>query len=748
MVAPFRPPQMMPPGAPPQMGMPGPPPMPGPAMGPPPVPMGSPLALMGGMGAGVPPPPMMGDFGAMDPMAMLANPEVLTALLDLIAKEEELQNGPVYKKWYKPGDYQKPTISKVQAKADADRSLHSKLVRRFAEDRAFLQLLTVGKFADFDDEVETTFQDASLAHDVALVVNLVGGTEPNFEANSRRLDEVEIAEKKEQFAHAFRDKNERRHARMYGTALRFDEAKYAVEYGHYVKRLSLDFDAESDEVPIRSDLLDPATCFPTFGGEYGLKAMTRIYPQTIDQIIATWATKENKIGKKLLDKKVKKSNGEERYFTLDDRLDVYEYWDRRWYCIVVEGEEVVTAEHKFGFVPFVYKHSRFGDAGPTSLNNMNPYGSGGRHTAQDEIASKGLSHIWASKQTHSQREAMMGRMYTELKKTANPDRTFEQDANRYGQSPDVTNAEGGISLLLMGSERELPPTPKPGLSLVGPIMGVTNESIQRGLLPASMYGITQNANESGTAIEGLSESGRDKLTAWLVLLEEADRDEIEMALTLQRDWGHLLGSEGQKGYVELERVRPTEDQEETFALAPKELRQVGVRIRSKRTSLRLSNLGAMGNALTAWKNNGWLEDHEALEMRGVRDPIAALERIQIQEWKKSEMYQNVGLIKYLERNGQVDEAMMVRQMVMGQSQGGGPGGPGGPPPSGPPPGMMGPGGPPPGMPPGGPGVNGGAPPGIPMGPQGASPQMGPMGLPSRIQGPPPSNPQGVPPGSL
>jgi hypothetical protein len=670
--------------------------------------------------------------GGPDILSMLNDPMVLMLVLQMMNEDAQRDQGPMYEKWYRPEDYPRPKVSYVIDKTDADKSLYQPLVRRMAQERLIYLVMDVGRFPDFDHLAEITFTDPSLAQDSALVVNLVATTDTNFEARARRLDEAEIAEKKEQIAHAALEKWERRHQRMYGTSLRYDEAKTAITTGHLAARFSCDFDAESDEVPVNMDLLDPATCFPTWDGERGMRTMTRKYRQTLEQVIATWATKENKLEKKLMRRKVKDENGRMRVRTLSDTVDVHEYWDRRWYVIAVDGEEALTAEHKYGCVPFEYIRSPFGDSGVLSLDALT---NGGRSKDMgDEIAMKGLSHIWASKITHSQREAIMGRLLTELKKTANPDRTFEQAPSRYGETPQVTNAEGGISLLVMGEEREVPGPQKPGLSLVGPLMGTINEGVQRSLMPASAYGVSSNANESGTAIEGLNEAGRDKLTAWLEMLERWDQAKAEKVFRFTRDHGRMLGSEGRRGYFEVPRQKPKPGQDAIIEVTPQELRQVGLHIRAKRTSLRLSNLGNLGNAIMPWIQGGMMEKVEALEMRGVQDPIAALERIRIEQWEESDVYKNIGLIKYLEKQGKHDEAIMARTLVM--QGGGGGGGPMGAPPSGPPI----------GGPPGGPGVNGGAPPGVPMGPQGASSPMGALGTGSRLAGPPPGH-IGAPPGA-
>lgn len=664
----------------------------------------------------------------VDPLtAALSDPLVFFELLRMITEQQESANGPMYPRWYKASNYPKPKQAVYESKVRRDQELYQLLIKRIMAEREVLQLRTVGQFPDAEQDSEMQFSDPSLVHDFNLAVSLVAGCDVNFEATARKLKDADTVEKKEHAAHSFRNRWKRRNQAMYGTDLGYDEAKIAMGTGRLCARFTLDFDAESDDFPVKADLLDPTTCFPTWEADRGLATMTRVYSQTVDQVCATFADGKKDLRKKLLAIPEKTAGGGERPRTMDDQAEVLEYWDRRWYAVSVDGIEIVNVEHRFGVVPFVYVISPYGDAGPQSLHALRPLVHGPSGTVQLDIASKGLSHIWATWKAHEQREAILGRMFTELKKTGNPPRTIAQDMTVYGEAPELSDQEGSISMLRRGLEEEVAPPPKPGFSLIGPVMAATNEAAARGQMPASAYGLTQNANESGTAIEGLNESGRDKITPWLTMLQRWDSECAEMALTLFRDWGHLLGSDGQRGEFEIDLVRPNDDGETSFILSPIDLRQVGVRIRSKRTSLRLANLGNLGNALSAWKANGWLLDEDALEMRGVEDPRAYLRRVEIQELKKDPEYKRIAILRMLEEEGDFEGAMMFRQMMQQQQA------------ASPPP--VPPGG---GMPnpdptqPGGAGTLGGSPPGSGMGPQTAQPMTGSLGMPSRLAGPPPS----------
>lgn len=675
-------------------------------------------------------------MGMADPMAMgadpllmaMSDPMVMAELIRLITEEMEAQNGPVYPRWYKESNYPKPTMAVWEAKARQDQSLHQLLVKRILAEREVLQLRTVGQFPDAEPESEMQFSDPSLVHDFNLAVSLVAGCDVNYEAKARKLEDADIVERKEQAAHAFRERWKRRNQAMYSTDLAYDEVKIAMGTGRLCARFSLDFDAESDQFPIKADLLDPTTCFPTWEADRGLSTMTRVYSQTVEQVAAAFDDGKKDLKKKLLAIPATTEGGAERKRTMDDQVEVIEYWDRRWYAVSAAGIELVVAEHRFGHVPFVYMISPYGDAGPQTLHSLQPLVTGPSGTVQLDIASKGLSHIWATWKAHEQREAILGRMFTELKKTGNPPRTIAQDMAVYGEAPELSDQEGAINMLRRGLEEEVSGPQKQGFSLVAPIMGAVNEAAARGMMPASAYGLTQNANESGTAIEGLNESGRDKITPWLTMLQRWDSECAEKALAMFRDWGHLLGSDGQRGEFEIEMESPGDNGIDSFVIEPADLRQVGVRIRSKRTSLRLANLGQLGASLATWKGNGWLLDEDALEMRGVENPRAYLRQVEIQEMKKDPQYRQIAILRMLEEEGDFEGAMLFRQMMQQQQQ---------QPPSPPPQTQGGPPGMDPRMP-GGAGTMGGSPPGSGQGPQTAQPMTGSLGMPSRLPGPPPS----------
>ena len=738
----------MPGGPPPGMMGGGPPPgmMPG---GP------DPAAMMGGQ---LPPNPLAAQMGmapspfanlpgiGQDPLGLGLPPEIAVMLNDpMVADmfkrmlEGKPKQGPNYPKWFRAKDYPKPTIAEVQMKSRNDKELFRLLLWRFSRDRDILRMATSGVFRDFDKEEEIAYRDASLVFDMQLIQNLLGGAELSYDAKPRTTEGAQDTEKKVDFLQALRVQAEHQHYLSTGMSLAMDEVKTATTYGHLVARILPNFLAEDDEIPISYDLMDISTCFPTWEGARGLKTMTRVYSSTMGQICATWDQDgKNQIKAKMISQPIVKG-GKQDICQDDDEFEVIEWWDRLNCMIVVRGVEVYSYQHKFGFVPFVYSRSPLGDAGPIRAENMAAYDlSASTLTRQLDIVGKGLSHVAFSRLVHEQREAILSRMMTMVDRDSDPPIWIEQDLSQYGDTPDISLRKGTISTFKMGYEKPIQ-TPMPqGYQFIPPMMAALNEASQRGLMPPSAYGVQSNANLSGVANEGMNESGLDKLTPWQLMLTQHHGEAGEMALRFVRDWGHLMGPEGSKGEIPFERAQVSPGQDPMWQLTPQILHDQGIKVTSRLTSPRLNNLMMLGNSVGAWMNLGLMEKTEALKLRGVRDPIAAIRRLRIQEFEDTDEYKKAQIVTWLREEGRIQEAALVLFFMQQAAQpqgGGGPGGPGGMPGA---PGSMSPTGQMGGAPPGGPGS------GPPM-QTGAMGMAGGMGGP--IPGPPPSM-AGLPPGMM
>jgi hypothetical protein len=622
-------------------------------------------------------------------MLAMQDPDVAMAIIRLMLEQIDPDPGPKYPPWYRKENYPKPKIADVTNKARSDRTAHSKLIERMRRDRDRIIMAVGGTFDNFDPEVESRFFDASLALDVQLITSILSACDYIITKTARKAGQAQEAQDIENFCYALSEQSQRRHHHLYGTNYKADQVKIAMSTGHLVTRVTPNYDVDEAEIPILVDVLDPASCFITRDA-YGVETVTRIYHQSIREVCHGFGL-DKKQQKKLLSKE-KEVDGEVRDRTITDTVEVIEYWNRRYFALVVDSDGVIgPVEHHFGRPPFVVTRSAIGDAGPIFENNLNA-GIGLTSLAvQNDLANKGQSHIQLLQKTHEQREALMGVVMTEIDKIRNPPRTFEQGMMRYGQSPAISNAPGSISMLSMGEEKEIPNTPDSRFQLMGPILSNVNEAAQMGRMSPADYGLTPGSQSSGAVIEGLSESSKDKLNLWKTMIQDHEAGVHELSLIMMRDHGRKLGPEGSRGNPLLvEKQHPTEREDGFFDFDYRMLRDDTCRVQVQMTSLRLQNLGSLGNAVQMWTNMGRMTDEEALELRGVRDPLGYMRKVEIESFKKTPEFKTARLISWMKQEGMEEELPTVLYLLAtkggtgGQQQAAGPGplpGNGGPPPT-------------------------------------------------------------------
>jgi hypothetical protein len=219
----------------------------------------------------------------------------------------------------------------------------------------------------------------------------------------------------------------------------------------------------------------------------------------------------------------------------------------------------------------------------------------------------------------------------------------------------------------------------------------------------------------------MSEASKDKFNLWKVMIQDHLEECLDVSNVFMRDHGRKLGTEGNRGTVlQIEKQNPSYDEDGYFDFDYRLLHRNSCKVKVEMTSLRLQNLGKLGNEVQMWRQQGMMTKVEALELRGVRDPHATLRQIDIEGFKDTPEYKTAKLLEWMEEEGETKNIPTVMYLLA--TKGGG-GGQQGPAMAGPMPGN-GAGPPTVGMP-GGPGQNGGRPPQLP--------------------GPPPGM-QGVPPG--
>lgn len=712
---------------PPMMGPPPGPPMADPMMGPPP---GDPM-MMGGppmMPPSIPgfPPGVMPDMNYpgspavrnAEMMMAMQDPMVALALIRLFLEDVDKDPGPKYPGWYRKDDYQKPTMADIRMWSEQDREDYRMLIERMRRDRDVIRAAVVGTFSDYDPENEETWRDTSLALDFQLITSILAACHFLIYKNARKSGQADEAQQIENYGYAIIDHWKRRHRKLNGTMWQPDMIKTAMSTGHLVTRVIPNFNADEGEIPLFIDTLDPASCFFQFDA-YGLRSMTRIYHQPVMEVCHGFRLGKD-AKKKLMAKPEKGKNGQSRNRKETDPVEVIEYWDRRYYGLVVDHEDVVQPiDHQLGRVPVALTRSAVGDAGNIYEQNLFAGWGIAATSRQRDLANKGQSHVQFLQIGHAQREAVMGIVATEIQKIKNPPRTFKQDIMAYGDAPDINNSAGGVSMLKAEHEEEVPNTPDSRVSLLGPIMSNVTEAAQRGMLSAVDHGAMPGAQSSGTVVEGLSEASKDKFNLWKMMCQEHIEEVIELGLIFTRDHGRKMGQDGKRGTTfPVDLQRPDADGNGSFDFDYKILHNHSTDVKVEMTSIRMQNLGPMANAVQMWSQQGLMTKVEALELRAVRDPQSYLRQVQIEQFKSTPEYMTAKLLEWMKEEGESPETMATVMYLLSTQRGGQGGGQGAPAPVGAMPGQGG--SPPPTGMPGGPGQQGGRPPQLP----GPVPSMG------------------------
>lgn len=760
----------MPPGMPPQMGMPpglgmappmmppGPPPMPvgmlglGPAMGPTPPPMPSGMG-MPGLGAGLPPlpgmmPGMLPGMGAPDPMAQVLP---LLAMLAMLGPQPEQK--PEREEWQEPG---KPEEQEMLQKVNQDQADFANLISRFDEHRRYLdpERPRVGVAKNFDEDFEHYWVSSLLRDELEQTVASLGAIDVTYLAEARTSADLDEAAQKEAFLYYLRDEQIDQYDRRYSASRKMAEVKNAFIYGRVVGRQLIKPKTKyADECPYRFDLLDPATVFPTWD-DYGIATVTRIYRQTVSKVITECfgAGEDRKKAEKLL---LSSENAKTKTaLELTSDVEVKEYYDRKWYAVFAADVLIKgPVAHDMGEVPFVYEFTELGAPSNAlepgwSVCGGNSANAGIENSARrKELRGKGQSAIAGRIITHTQRESMLGRLYTKFMEQINPAMVVEQQLGTAGQeAPDIARGEGGVTLLEPGQKLGQLPIPQLPQAF-GPLMQASTEDVGRSSKSPAAYGIAAT-NQSGYQAEGMLESAQFKDQPIIDCLERFHKAVAEQCLRFYRDWGHLLGADGYKGSLTVPRIQPAPDESPVFELTPEVIKRTGCRVKAELQELRLQTLNQTLNALGIAAQQGLMTRAERIrfaKLPGYRDPYRTMREVDIESLKEMPEYKLASLLKYVkeDQGDPLLAELIVQQIVKGKIAGGSvAGGPPQPPPGGGPP--SGGGGPPVqapgmslpgmGMPPGpGTGPQGpvgprpGGPPQLPLSARQISPPMPPMG---------------------
>jgi hypothetical protein len=360
--------------------------------------------------------------------------------------------------------------------------------------------------------------------------------------------------------------------------------------------------------------------------------MVRVYWATVGETVGAYENAEHHLRATYLEGEATPSGPKKR--REEERTEVIEYWDRRWRLVFMDNQVILgPVEHNYGFVPFIYKLGPLGlpsfmrDPGQATSDQ---YTIGASYQSRDvSMPHKGLSLVDLLRRPHELYEAVMTRMLTAFQKEVKPAYIAELDEMTYPDgAPDVSDASGAVNQVKAGRQTIKRFSEPVASSAASPMLNGAVENMARLTQPATAHGANNQSNVSGFATQGLNESGRIKLVGWQQTLEEYHAECGEMDLRLLRDWGHELAQgNGAFGEFVIPRFDAPLHEDQSFTLTAEELEETGIRVRASLSTISLSQLGGVANAMSILKNMGAIDDIRIMRLIGDPNPYKTQARI-------------------------------------------------------------------------------------------------------------------------
>ena len=435
------------------------------------------------------------------------------------------------------GKVPKPKVEDIEAAAQRNKEKYAQLRDRFTRDVVLFRQHTSFLPKSFKPSREMAVQSAEFSTIVNKVSNMFQGVSQIFSIDYDSMQEEKSAQVIEDALYDFRKRSKRAYARATGGSLQRDEFFYLLLYGRYVKRVLPDLSDRRN--PWKDDLIDPATCYPVFGGgKRGLTAMYHVYDASVGDVLADYGNGIPDLEKKLA-KKLGYDNltGASEY--LDERGEVIEYWDTWWRYVSFRGEEVMPlTEHKLGDVPFIYQMATgepVGMANPgghyqswdARVNSSVGYAS----DTKRDLAEKGVSVYHYLINTHKVKEMLMTIMFNEVEKATDPATVTYRAPHLAGTEPaPLDTKRGGSNFRMLNFEQVegIPTSPRP--TDFAPLYQTLQQEMMEGSLSPAAFGSEQGSNVTGSGMDAMINNMKDFVMPYISGWENGQAMEAEMKL--------------------------------------------------------------------------------------------------------------------------------------------------------------------------------------------------------------------------
>ena len=559
----------------------GPPPMPPQGMAPP---MPTPGMMPQQMQQGMMPPPMMPMMDQSmapavpppappppDPIKLL---ESLRLLVGTPIKPPE----PIYRPGYvKPP---RPDIMKVHATAkklyESNRMwrgmvyttlqwTHQELTGAFPED-----------LAERESGLQEQFISPLLTAERDLIISKGSALKPSFGKRALRDDMRGYSQRLTDAAVWLRKEERHAHVVRGNRPLELDEWSLFTDYGMYVSRDTLA--PRNNECPLNMMMIDPAQVHPVYDHN-GLKAIYRVYRDTMENIVAAYGDFTKAAMTKLTDQ-MGAEIGDENEF------EVIEYWDT-WYRCVLLGDTPIlgVTAHEYGDVPYTVQYGGHGDPMFTRMpapgayrqaNNQWVLAGGAR---LDERLYKAVPYLYYRLKGHEIMEAIGSRLLTGLKKDINPPTIrYRSEAAAEKDMPQLNLGPGQTNDAMLGDEK-IEPIPTSNSGSTDRMLAMVERGIQAGSAPPEMYGRMEKSNVSSVAQAGANDAGQHLLFPNTKAWESALEQRMEKNLRLLANKGYMARDAGQeKRPIMVPVARPKAEKPQAYEFDREVVDKVGSRV--------------------------------------------------------------------------------------------------------------------------------------------------------------------------
>jgi hypothetical protein len=335
---------------------------------------------------------------------------------------------------------------------------------------------------------------------VEKISNMLASQDPIVSVLAKDPGMKRVAQKVKDFLYWWTEEANSRWSSNLNSDLSRDEVYYLALRGWLAGRIMLD--PGDADFPWRYDVIDPIHVYPQRGPK-GLRWVFHVYKDAKVNVL-------NDLGwsQEVVDRI------EEELASLSDDIDieVASYYDDTWHVLFINNEEVWSAPHNYGFVPWVMNYSygppiRRTDPAWGAVDNPASVAYVDR-MARSYPAWWGVSVFQGIKDIYQKMNKLASAIMTEAMKATNPPIVIKTDPNGESEGKTIDTSIGATSYI--DKETEDFDTINYGFKgdTLAPLMQILNDARNRGTLPAVMYG--EGANYlSGFAVNLLQGGARD-----------------------------------------------------------------------------------------------------------------------------------------------------------------------------------------------------------------------------------------------